>query len=115
MEELVDEGLEGKLVETFARKLPTILADNEETAARMGDDLEIKSGFELNEQQRKDVRKVVGELFPEADVDFAVEPDIGFTIRLVGGNHRIEWGLNRYMDEMEEKVLNTMQLAQGKK
>jgi vacuolar-type H+-ATPase subunit E/Vma4 len=115
MEDLVDEGLEGKLVETFAGKLPTLIAENEETGRRMGDELEIKSGFELNEQQHKDVRAVVGELFPEADVDFAVEPDIGFTIRLVGGNLRIEWGLNRYMDEMEEKVLNTMHLAQVKK
>ncbi len=51
MEDLVDEGLEGKLVETFAGKLPTLIAENEETGRRMGDELEIKSGFELNEQQ----------------------------------------------------------------
>ncbi|MGW8161289.1 MAG: F0F1 ATP synthase subunit delta [Desulfobulbales bacterium] len=115
MEDLADERLEAKLVEKFNKKLPEVLGKNEESVQNMGRQLQVKSGFELNTDQQQDIQAVIAEIFPEAEVMFQVDPEIGFGVRLTGNNRKIEWSLSRYMDEMEEKILNTMHLAKSEK
>lgn len=80
----------------------------------MGDRLQVKSGFALSEQLQKEVKAVVAELFPDAEVVLDVVPEIGYGIIMTGNNRKVEWSLTRYMAEMEEEILSSMHLGTGK-
>jgi len=113
LHDLADERLEARLVEKFSQKLHEAVGEKEESQQSMGGELELQSGFEISDDQQKDLQSVINELFPEATVSFKSDAEYGFGIRLTGRSRKIEWSLNRYMSEMEKSVLNTMRLRQG--
>jgi F-type H+-transporting ATPase subunit b len=115
LQDLADDRLEVKLVEKFKEKMHEAVGEKEEARQNMGGELEIRSGFEIGEDQQKDLGSVVEELFPEAAISFKTDPGYGFGIRLIGSSRKIEWGLDRYMEDMEKNILDTMQLRKGEK
>jgi F-type H+-transporting ATPase subunit b len=113
VEDLADEKLESRLVERFIDKLSGFFSDEKDMAEGEEGEVVIKTGFQLHDTLQQELKDATVELFPGREIDFAVDREIGFTIRLVVGNRRIEWGLDRYMETMEEKILNTLQLAES--
>lgn len=113
LQDLADERLEIRLVEKFRQKLHEAVGEKDESQQDMGGELEVQSGFEVSDDQQKYLLSVINDLFPEAAVSFKSDPEYGFGIRLVGSSRKIEWSLNRYMNEMEKSVLNTMQFRLG--
>lgn len=115
LQDLANEKLEARLIERFNQILAEAVGEKELTMADMGDRLQVKSGFELNGQQQEDVRYAVAEIFPDAEVVFQFEPEVGYGILIIGNNRKFEWSLTRYMEEMEKNILSTMHLAKGEK
>lgn len=107
--DLADEQLEAKMVARFNRLLPKAL-EAEKKKQIMGDHLRVVTGFALKEDQQKELRRAVAESCPAAKIEFRVEREAGYTIRLSGNNRRIEWGLRQYMEEMEEHIFSVMHL-----
>jgi len=112
LRDLADERLEWKLVETFNRRLPEAIAKAEASAEQLGKRLRFVTGFRLSEEQEKEVRNTVTKSLPETEIGFEVDHGLGFGVRLSGQNRKIEWGLDRYMTEMEKRIMAAMQLEQ---
>jgi len=112
LRDLADERLEWKLVERFISKLPEAIAGTEESAEHLGKRLRFVTGFRLSKEQEAEVRGAVTRSFPEAEIGFEVDHGLDFGVRLSGDNRKIEWGLDRYMTEMEKRILAAMQLEQ---
>ncbi|MDW7772190.1 MAG: hypothetical protein SCH71_04790 [Desulfobulbaceae bacterium] len=112
LQDLADEKLEAGLVDRFREMLPAVV-EQEEGDHGMGGRLQVRSGFALTSQQEKEVEAAVTRLIPEAEVEFTVDTGTGYGIVLTGNNRKIEWSLSRYMEGMEEEILNAMHLAKG--
>lgn len=115
LQDLADDRLEARLVEEFKKKLSGVAGENQEEQESMGNELILKSGFEITPEQQKELRTALEEFFPGAKVSFSTDPEFGFGLRLVGNSRKIEWSLERYMTAMEKSVLNTIQTGQGER
>lgn len=113
LQDLADEKLEASLVERFNRILAGAVGEKDEDKADMGDRLQVQSGFELSDRQQEEIRSAAAGIFPEAEVIFKVEPEMGYGVLVMGNNRKFEWSLTRYMEEMEENILTIMHLTGG--
>ena len=115
LRDLADEKLETRLVYRFRQMIAEAVGGSEMVDAGMGERLQVRSGFALNGSQQEDIKAVLADFFPGAQVDFKVDPETGYGILLTGNNRKFEWSLSRYMDEMEESILGVMHLDREKK
>ena len=114
LRELADVGLEEKLIESFLQTLekdPTVFFKD---GIEKPTTILFRSGFEINDTLRDRVRNVLQDTFSKAtEVDFFLQPELGFGLQLVGGDRKVDWNMNRYLQEMENDVLLVFKLAAG--
>jgi F0F1-type ATP synthase delta subunit len=48
------------------------------------------------------------------EVNFSIKSDLGFGLQLVAGDRKVDWNMNRYLQEMENDVLLVFKFATGK-
>lgn len=103
--DLADNKLEARLVEIFLEKIN----QETDTRAEMYEHLTIISGFSLAVDVKKNLEDGLKKFFPrQKKVDFKEETELGFGICLLAGDRKWEWNLNRYMNDIENEILRTM-------
>lgn len=106
--ELADERLEARLLEFFLEKISREI----ETRDKMHEHFTIVSGFPLGTAERAALENRLKEIFPkQMALDFREEKELGFGIRLLAGDRKWEWNLNRYMNDIEDTIIQTMSMA----
>jgi len=109
--DLADEQLEISLIDTFLKKIDRELASIE-IQKTAHETVRIISGFPLQQSEKDRLRNGLTPFFPQQEkFHFQEEAELGFGLRLLAGNHKWEWNLNRYMLDIEEDILNTMGIA----
>ena len=112
LRELADAGLEGKLTERFLQTL-----ENEPTTffkdhSQKPDRIKFRSGFEIDTALRDRIRSVMKHTFATStEVDFSIQSDLGFGLQLVIGDRKVDWNMNRYLQEMEDDVLRIFKFS----
>ena len=114
LHELADASLENRLAETFLHNLESkngkIFGNDDKNAVS----LLLQSGFPLQEDQKANIKRVLIQNISHLQhIEFALNPELGFGLRLMAGDRKIEWNLNRYMEEMEENVLRIFKFSTG--
>jgi len=109
--DLANEQLETRLIDTFLEKIDQELAaiEKEKTAHET---VRIISGFPLHQNEKERLQQGLTSFFPQQEnFHFQEDPSLGFGLRLLAGNHKWEWNLNRYMLDIEDEILKTMGMA----
>ena len=109
---LADAGLEARLTESFLQALekePTaFFKDYGEKTTRVT----FRSGFAIDADSRDRIRNVMKHIFSATtEVDFATQAELGFGLQLVVGDRKIDWNMNRYLQEMEDDVLQIFKIS----
>jgi F-type H+-transporting ATPase subunit b len=112
LRDLADAELEAKLTESFLLTLEkeptTFFTEHAEKPAR----IEFRSGFAIDAALRDRIRNVMKQTFTATtEVDFATHADLGFGIQLVVGDGKIDWNMNRYLQEMEDDILRVFKIS----
>ena len=115
LRELADAGLEEKLTESFLQALEkdptTFFKDGIEKPTT----IMFRSGFEIDDTLRDRVGHVLRDTLSQAtEINFSIKSDLGFGLQLVAGDRKVDWNMNRYLQEMEDDVLQVFKLATGK-
>jgi F-type H+-transporting ATPase subunit b len=106
--DLADEQLEIRLIDTFLEKIDQELASIEKQNTAH-ETVRIISGFPLHQTEKDRLQQGLTSFFPKQEIfHFQEEPELGFGLRLLAGNHKWEWNLNRYMLDIEDEILKTM-------
>jgi F-type H+-transporting ATPase subunit b len=106
--DLADEQLEIRLIDTFLEKIDQELATIEKQKI-VHETVRIISGFPLQQNEKDRLQQGLTSFFPQQEkFHFQEEPELGFGLRLLAGNHKWEWNLNRYMLDLEDEILKTM-------
>ena len=109
--DLADEQLEIRLIDTFLEKIEQELASIEKQKTEH-ETVHITSGFPLHQTEKDRLQKGLSPFFPrQENFHFQEEAGLGFGLRLLAGNHKWEWNLNRYMLDIEDEILKTMGMA----
>lgn len=112
LRDLADAGLEEKLTESFLQALekdpPPFLQDHTEKPTS----ITFRSGFGIDAALRDRIRNVMKHAFAATtEVDFLIQSDLGFGLQLVVGDRKIDWNMNRYLQEMEDDVLRVFKFS----
>ncbi|MBU0676436.1 MAG: hypothetical protein KJ950_17510 [Proteobacteria bacterium] len=103
--DLADNRLERRLLEVFLEKI------SREAEGFSGDQgsVTIRSGFPLVDEEKKRLDEGLDKIFPgHGALDFQEDPALGFGLRLLTGDRQWEWNLSRYLDDMEEDIIQTL-------
>ena len=80
-----------------------------DTQAERHEHLTIISGFPLEVDVKKNLEDGLKKFFPKQNkLDFKEEAEMGFGIRLLAGDRKWEWNLNRYMNDIENEIIRTV-------
>lgn len=109
--DLADDQLESKIIARFTNKLSEAFSTKEDSKRTGGERLQVKSGFEISSEQQEEIQSVVSRIFPDSELEFNVNREIGYGVLFLAGNTKFEWNVQRYMDEMEQQILNAMHLT----
>jgi F-type H+-transporting ATPase subunit b len=106
--DLADNKLETRMIEIFLEKINS----ESEPRAEIPEHLMIISGFPLDADVKKNLEKSLKKSFlKQGKVQFKEDTELGFGIRLLAGNHKWEWNLSRYMNDIENEIIRTMSRA----
>ena len=106
LRELADAGLEGKLTENFLQTLENEQNTFFKDRAQKPERIEFRSGFKIDAALRDRIRDAMKHTFATTtEVDFSIQSDLGFGLQLVVGDRKVDWNMNRYLQEMEDDVL----------
>lgn len=109
--DLANEQLEIRLIDTFLEKIDQELTATEKQKIKH-ETIHIISGFPLHQTEKDRLQQGLTPFFPQQEnFYFQEEEELGFGLRLLAGNHKWEWNLNRYMLDIEDEILKTMGMA----
>jgi F-type H+-transporting ATPase subunit b len=110
--ELADAGLEARLTESFLQTLEKDPTAFFRDGAKKPTSIKFRSGFEIDATLRDRVRNVIKDTFSATTaVDFSIKSDLGFGLQLVVGDRKVDWNMNRYLQEMEDEVLRVFKFS----
>jgi F-type H+-transporting ATPase subunit b len=102
--DLADATLEDRMVETLGARLSR-LDEAERDAFRAAGDLEVSTGFGLDEDRRERLTALVREhLDTDAEPGFEQDPELVCGIALTAGGRRLAWSLEDYLDDFERRL-----------
>jgi len=112
LRELADAGLEEKLTESFLLALEKDPTTFFKDGAEKPTSIKFRSGFEIDDTLRDRFRNVMKDTFSATtEVDFSLKSDLGFGLQLVVGDRKVDWNMNRYLQEMEDDVLRVFKFS----
>lgn len=112
--DLADESLEGRATDVFLtglREMDEVDRDAlRDASRRAGEELLVRSRFEVPEERRErvtaTVREVVG---PGASVRFETSPEVAWGIELRAGDHKVGWSVESYVADLEEEAAELLE------
>jgi F-type H+-transporting ATPase subunit b len=113
LEDMADEDLQERLVKSFADRLGRMADDEKTELARSLEgeppQVRVRSALELSSAER---RKLTGllrkEIHPELEVEYRTDADLLGGIELQTPGRRVSWSMGRYLDELEENLLQAL-------
>ncbi|MCF8099247.1 MAG: F0F1 ATP synthase subunit delta, partial [Desulfarculaceae bacterium] len=102
-------------LEVFLDKLADLEGDERrelKSALGQADTLEVRSAFDLDEQQRRRIGQALAELLDgEPDMEFNREPKLilGLEVRVPG--RKLAWSMDEYLGEMEQQLVERLAQA----
>ena len=106
--DLAENKLEARIIEIFLEKINKENMDR----AEIHEHLTVVSGFPLEADVKNVLEVGLKKIFPkQKKLSFIEETELGFGIRLLAGDHKWEWNLSRYMNDIENEILRTMSRA----
>ena len=115
MEDLAGEEVDQRSLEVFLSKLAGLEGDErQELKSVLGQagTLDVRSAFELDEQQRRRLGQALGELLGgEPELEFNREPKLilGLEVRVPG--HKLAWSMDEYLGDMEQQLVERLARA----
>ncbi len=111
LKDLADCRLENQLVHKFIVEVKKDLKNETTDKKKMTDNYYVFSGFPLDNDIQEKLRQTLHEIYNSKEITFSLDDKLGLGIRLVGGDRKVEWNLNRYMRELEEDIINNLRPA----
>ena len=112
LRELADAGLEEKLTDNFLQALEKNPSAFFKDGAEKPTSIKFRSGFEIDDTLRDRIRNILKDTFSATTaVDFSIKSDLGFGLQLVVGDRKVDWNMNRYLQEMEDEVLRVFKFS----
>jgi F-type H+-transporting ATPase subunit b len=109
LSDLADERIEDQLIRIFVRKLKDAVADADPALRETAHVFHVSSGFKLQDDVKAELENLLQQQFTEIeDIDYDTESDLGFGIRLLSGDWKVEWNLAWYLRELEQMLLPAM-------
>ena len=106
--DLANGDIETRLFETFIKKIKNRDYKIDKNSLKTEGTVIISSGFPMEDDMKKKLRKTLGGLFLKAkDFECTVQKDLGFGICLHAEDWKIEWNLSWYMKGLEAKILQS--------
>lgn len=115
MEDLAGEEVDHRSLEVFLDKLGGLEGDERrelKSALGQAETMEVRSAFELDEQQRRRIGQALGELLgEEPELEFSREPKLilGLEVRVPG--RKLAWSMDEYLGEMEQQLVERLARA----
>jgi F-type H+-transporting ATPase subunit b len=108
LHDLADEELEQRMINTFIKRLKN-MEENEKKAIKdqqkPQQELIIKSAFEIPEAMRRSIQEALQEqINSDVNLQFKTSPELICGIELDAYGMRITWGLDSYLDSLEENL-----------
>jgi len=101
LSDLTDITLEQQLVTVFSERLGNLSAADRETIhAAAAHPAEVTSSFIMDENQRHQICRSLG----DAAVQFTVDPAMLFGIELVNNGEKVSWSISDYFDQLEQQL-----------
>ncbi|MGE0410139.1 MAG: F0F1 ATP synthase subunit delta [Amphiplicatus sp.] len=106
---VADESIDGRIVAAFVNTLEDLPADSlarlKDAVRRSDAEVKIESAFPISVEQRQTISRSVGDaLGGNFDVAFADADDLVAGVRLSVDSQTVEWSINAYLDQFEERV-----------
>ncbi|MDD2389189.1 MAG: hypothetical protein PHP23_05590 [Desulfobacterales bacterium] len=112
--DLAGEDLERLAVQRFTEKIRSAIEENKHLISGIGDQISVRSGFEMDQTQQQQITQTLNGFFPQAHATgFDIDRNIGFGIELIAGDWKVSWNLAVYLGKMEEEVLASLASACG--
>lgn len=107
--DLADEGLEGRMLEVFVKRLRGFCGDDKERlAAALGSSaraVSVRSAFKLSATQCAGIELAVKETFAaDIRIEYETEPDLVGGIELTANGYRFAWSIADYLSSLEKSV-----------
>jgi len=103
--DLADNRLEARLIEVFLEKIN----QEKDIEPVVHGHLTVISGFSLGEIEKKKLIDGLEKFFPgQKEITFQEKAELGFGLRLLTGDQKLEWNLSRYMNDIEHEIIRTM-------
>jgi F-type H+-transporting ATPase subunit b len=120
LRDLADADLEDRTIERFLSGIRGM--DNKkrdalsESIKQAGDEMLIRSAFELSPAQRQKVTKALHKHFSDAiAVHYETRSELIMGVELKARGHKIAWTLQNYLDELEENTLKILDKERQRK
>jgi F-type H+-transporting ATPase subunit b len=106
LQDLANESLEAQVVQTFLEKIRKEDKASFGEAFREHVELKFKTALPLTSALQERVESLLRDLFPRAKViEFSAEESLNMEVHLVAGDSKLEWGLSRYLRDLEKEIL----------
>lgn len=115
LDDLAGRDLEHEIVRVFNKRLQD-MDDDTRDALREGDDrIEVVTAFELDEDDRSRLSETLQETVgKKRDIEFTQSDELRCGIALRAGGRKISWSVGDYLDALDERIQETLQLRNGK-
>ncbi len=120
LREMADSQVERRMSGAFVRKLKE--ADDEQTRAfvRAAGEKEgkllVRSSAKLPQESADEIRAALKETMgASAEIEFTRDQDLICGIEVAAAGHRLSWSLDRYLDDLEQRVGSKLSAMQDSK
>jgi F-type H+-transporting ATPase subunit b len=116
LEDMADEDLQDRLVQSFADRLGRLADDEKAELARSLDEknpqARVQSAFELSSADRRRLTDLLrNEVHPELEVEYRTDADLLGGIELQTPGRKVSWSMGSYLEELEENLLQALDEA----
>ncbi len=104
LRDLAGDELEARVLDSFISQL-----DKTDSDEKPAGEVAIRTGFPLSEPIRIRLERSIHERFPDCgQITASLDESIGFGIVVIMGDHKWEWNLASYLDDVETAIFSEL-------
>ncbi|MFO8002633.1 F0F1 ATP synthase subunit delta [Thioalkalivibrio sp.] len=111
LDDLAGRDLEHEIVRVFNKRLQHMDEDTREALRDADDRIEVLTAFELDDDNRRRLGETLQEtLGRKRNIEFTQSGELQCGIALRAGGRKISWSVGEYLDALDERIQETLQL-----